>query len=266
MRPSRLFLEGVRVSRGGRDILDVPALGVEPGECLGVVGVNGAGKTTLLRACAGLLRPTAGAVWLDGANLAAAGGWSLARHRRAIGYMAQAADYNAHLPLTVLEVVAMGRAGRAGLLRPLGRGDRLAVDAWVERLGLAPLARRTFATLSGGEQQKALLARAMAQEPGLLLLDEPGASLDLAWRSRLVALLEAVVRETGVTVVMVSHETGLLPSCCGRVALMRAGRVLRTGPPGETLTPEALAEVYGCPVEVAEVQGRRFAVAARGGG
>jgi len=263
LTPASVRLHGVAVVRGGRCVLDVSALEVAPGECLGVVGVNGAGKTTLLRLCAGLLRPTSGAVWVGDTNLAAAGSWRLTRLRAAIGYVPQATEYNGHLPLTVEEVVAMGRAGRAGLLRRLGPADREAVRAWSERLGLGPLAARTFPTLSGGEQQKVLLARAMAQEPGLLLLDEPGANLDLDWKARLVALLEEVVGATGVTVVMVSHETGLLPACCTRVALMRAGRILRLGPPGDVLTADALAETYGCPVEVAAVHGRRYAVAAR---
>jgi len=265
LTPAAVCLREVTVVRAGRRILDIPALDVHQGECLGVVGVNGAGKTTLLRLCAGLLRPTSGAVWLNGASLAAIGAWGLTRLRAAIGYLPQATDYNAHLPLTLEEVVAMGRAGCTGLLRRLGPADRECVRGWMERLGLAPLAGRTFPTLSGGEQQKVLLARAMVQEPGLLLLDEPGANLDLDWKARLVGLLEEVVGATGVTVVMVSHETGLLPACCTRVALMRAGRVLRLGRPAEVLTADALADVYGCPIEVAEVQGRRHAVASRGG-
>ncbi len=263
MTPLSLRLNAVTVVRGGHAILDVPALEASPGECLGVVGVNGAGKTTLLRVCAGLLRPTSGAVWLGGVDLATAWPWRLTRLRAAVGVLPQASEYNAHLPLTVGEVVAMGRAGPRGLLRRLGPADREIVRTWLERLGLGPLASRVFPSLSGGEQQKALLARAMAQEPGLLLLDEPGANLDLDWKARLVALLDEVVRATGVTVVMVSHETGLLPACCTRVALMRGGRVLRLGPSAQVLTPEALAEAYGCPVEVATVRGRRYAVAAR---
>lgn len=266
MSAASLQLDGVSVRRGGHPILLVDELAVRPGEFLGVVGVNGAGKTTLLRVCAGLLRPTAGRVWLDGIDLTCISAWRRTAVRTRVGYVPQSADYNAHLPLTVAEVVAMGRAGRRGLLRRLSLADRGVVGMWIERLGVGPLAGRTFRSLSGGEQQKVLVARAMVQEPGLLLLDEPAANLDLDWKERVVALLEELFRASSVTVVMVSHETGLLPRCCTRVALMRGGRILRVGPPHEVLTPEALALTYGCAVEVAEVRGRRHAVALGDGG
>jgi iron complex transport system ATP-binding protein len=260
-----LELSGVEVFRGGRAILTVDELGVAPGEFLGVVGVNGAGKTTFLRLCGALLRPDAGRVFLDNVNVASASAWRRTSVRRSIGYVPQASAYNAHLPLTVEEVVGTGRDGRRGLLRRRTGEDRRLVAHWMERLGLDSLAGRTFRTLSGGEQQKALIARAMVQEPTLLLLDEPAANLDLDWRARIVRLLDDLYRSCGLTVIMVSHETGMLPAACGRVALMRAGRILRQGPPDEMLSPEALAAVYGCAVDVAEMQGRRYAVAGEGG-
>lgn len=261
MSEPRLHLRGVHVRRGGRAILAVDELAVAAGEFLGIVGVNGAGKTTLLRVCGGLVRPSSGQVLLDGVDLATASAWQRTVLRRSVGYVPQATDYNAHLPLTVEEVVGMGRDGRRGLLRWRTAEDRRAVSQWMQRLGLDALAARTFRTLSGGEQQKVLIARAMVQEPTLLLLDEPAANLDLDWKARIIGLLSALYQSCGVTVVMVSHETGILPACCGRVALMRAGRVLRAGPPGDVLTPEALAAAYGCAVDVAEVCGRRHAVA-----
>ncbi|MFW6108492.1 MAG: ABC transporter ATP-binding protein [bacterium] len=265
MSGARLELRGVEVRRGGRRILAVDALAVAPGKFLGVVGVNGAGKTTLLRVCGALLRPSAGQVSLDGVDVASALPWRRTAARRAVGYVPQATDYNAHLPLTVEEVVGTGRDGRRGLLRRRTQEDRRLVQQWVQRLGLEALAGRTFRSLSGGEQQKALIARAMVQQPSLLLLDEPAANLDLDWKARIIRLLEELYRACHLTIVMVSHETGMLPASCGRVALMRAGRVLRAGPPEAVLTPAALAAVYGCPVTVAEVQGRRQAVAREGG-
>lgn len=256
-----LELHDVEVRRGDRAILAVDELAVAAGEFLGVVGVNGAGKTTLLRVCGALLRPDSGRVLLGDVDVASASAWRRTAVRRGIGYVPQATDYNAHLPLTVEEVVGTGRDGRRGLLRRPRVEDRRAVAHWLERLGLGELASRTFRTLSGGEQQKALIARAMVQEPSLLLLDEPAANLDLDWRARIVGLLDELYRSCALTVLMVSHETGMLPASCGRVALLRAGRVLRCGPPDEVLTPAALAGVYGCRVEVAEAQGRRHAVA-----
>jgi len=258
---ARLELEGIEVRRGGATILAVDALGVAPGEFLGVVGVNGAGKTTLLRVCGAMLRPRSGRVLLNGVEVGAASAWRRTAARRTIGYVPQTSDYNAHLPLTVEEVVHMGRDGRRGLLRRQTQEDRSIVGRWMERLGLAALASRTFRTLSGGEQQKVLIARAMVQEPDLLLLDEPAANLDLDWKARIVRLLDDVYRATGLTAIMVTHETGMLPAACGRVALMRGGTVLGTGHPAQMLTPSALDAVYGCAVDVANVQGRRHAVA-----
>ncbi|MFW6107748.1 MAG: ABC transporter ATP-binding protein [bacterium] len=253
MSGARLLLEAVRVRRGRGTILDVDRLAVAAGEFVAVVGRNGAGKTTLLNVCCGLAGPGGGRVELDGRPLSP-------RLRQQIGYLPQAAEYNAGLPLTVREVVRLGRAARRGLLRRFRRLDDQRTAEWLDRLGLGPLGGRTFRTLSGGEQQKALLARAMVQEPALLLLDEPGAYLDVDWRRRLTDTIEAIYLETGLTVLMVSHEVGLVPACCTRVVLMKAGRVVTSGPPDEALSPERLSALYGCRIEVREQAGRRHVV------
>jgi iron complex transport system ATP-binding protein len=254
-----LSLDGVRVHRADRDILHIDRLSVAPQEFLAVLGRNGAGKSTLLRVCCGLLRPTTGQVRLDGRDPAGPGAPTV---RRAIGYLPQSAEYNPDLPLTVEEVVRLGRAARRGLLRRFTREDREATRRWLDHVGLTPLRRRTFRTLSGGEQQKALLARAMVQRPSLLLLDEPGAHLDLDWRRRLTDLIERIYRETRLTVVMVSHDVGLIPACCTTVALMDDGRIAARGAPEEVLDARRLTELYGCPVHVWEHEGRHQAVAA----
>jgi len=261
MNGARLRLEAIRVHRAGRDLLDIDLLEVPPGEVLAVIGRNGAGKTTLLSVCCGLLRPTAGRVLINALTLR---GPCAPRRRQVIGYLPQTADYNADLPLTVEEIVRLGRAARRGLLRRFTGADRDIAAWWIERLGLTELRRRTFRTLSGGEQQKALLARAMAQEPALLLLDEPGAHLDLDWRRRLTDTIESIYVETGVTILMVSHDVALIPPCCTRVALMDAGRVIQSGAPAHVLTQTNLSRLYRCPVKVWERNGVRHA-AARGG-
>ncbi|MBN1345897.1 MAG: metal ABC transporter ATP-binding protein [Phycisphaerae bacterium] len=254
-------LRDVVVARGGRRILDVGELAIEAGRFVGVLGRNGAGKSTFLQTVAGLVRPTRGAVLHDRQSITSMSRWRATSVRRSVGFVPQATEYHADLPLTVREVVGMGLAGPAGLLRSPGEEGRRRVDDWLDRLGLAGMASRTFRSLSGGEQQKVLLARAMVQAPRLLLLDEPAANLDMDWKARMVEWLERVFAEHSMTVVMVSHETGLLPSCCDRVALMDAGRIVRYGPPDETLGAGILGELYGCPVEVIEVDGRRHAVA-----
>jgi len=256
-----IALQDVVVARGGKAILDVDRLTIEAGQFVGVVGRNGAGKSTLLNVLAGLIRPTRGVVRHDSEAITKLSRWRRTAIRRRVGYVPQATEYHADLPLTVHEVVGMGLAGPAGLFRSADAGAQDRVDDWIERLGLAGMKRRTFRSLSGGEQQKVLLARAMVQEPRLLLLDEPAVHLDMDWKERLVAWLDQVFVQLAITVVMVSHETGLLPTCCQRVALVDRGRIARYASPAEALTPEVLAELYGCPVEVIETAGRRHAVA-----
>ena len=258
MKGAGLRLEGVSVRRGPRDILNIGVLSAPPGEFLAVIGRNGAGKTTLLHVCCGLLAPTRGRVLV---NEEEARGMRLPRLRQRIGYLPQAADYNADLPLTVEEVVRLGRAARRGLLRRFNKEDHEVTQRWIDHLGLADFRRRTFRTLSGGEQQKVLLARAMAQEPALLLLDEPGAHLDIDWRRRLTETIESIYLETRVTVVMVSHDVALIPACCTRVALMDAGRLTACGRPDEVLDSATLSGLYGCPVDVWERHGVRYAAA-----
>jgi len=260
VRGAGLRIEDVRVRRARRDILDIGLMEAEPGEFLAVLGRNGAGKTTLLNLCCGLLAPTRGRVLLDGSELRGA---RTPRLRQMIGYLPQTADYNADLPLTVEEVVRLGRVARRGLLRRLNEEDRAITVRCIERLGLANMRLRTFRTLSGGEQQKVLLARAMAQQPQLLLLDEPGAHLDIDWRRRLTQTIEAIYLETRVTVVMVSHDVALIPGCCTRVALMDAGRPVVFGRPGDVLESPALSALYRCPIDVWERQGVRYAAARR---
>jgi len=251
---------GVKVRAGGRTILDVPVLEVRRGEFLGVVGLNGAGKTTLVATMIGLTRPTEGRVRLLGQDLTTAGRWRAAAARRAVGYVSQSTEMNVALPLTVREVVETGRAGPAGLFRRYGRADQRLVADWLDRFELGPLAGRTFRSLSGGEKQKTLLARAMVAEPELLVLDEPAAGLDIDCKDRVVGLIEDLYLAGRLTVVMVTHETGALPSATRRVALMRDGRIAALGPPGETLRSDTLGSLYGARVRVVEMEGRRYAI------
>lgn len=260
-----ILMEQVLVRRAGQTILDVSELAVSPHTFLGIVGPNGAGKTTLLKVISGLLLADAGSVTVLGTALEQVGSLGRTRLRRRIGYVPQRADYNPDLPLTVHEVVELGRVGPRGLLGSLfARSDEL-VEHWLEKLGLAHLATRTFRSLSGGEQQKVLIARAMVQQPKILLLDEPAANLDLDWKERLVSLLERLFGDHSITVIMVSHETGLLPECTTAVALMHAGKVFTMGTPAETLTEPLLARAYGVSVSVHRVRGRYHVITNRTG-
>jgi iron complex transport system ATP-binding protein len=130
------------------------------------------------------------------------------------------------------------------------------VDVWIERLGLARLAARAFSQISGGEQRKTIIARAMAQEPEMLLLDEPTANLDLGWRERIVATVETLYAQTRVSVVLVCHELEVLPPSCRQVVLLEAGRVAATGSPEAVFTTESVTRLYDASLRVVHEGGR----------
>jgi len=238
-------LEAVGVRAGGRELLDLPAVRLDSRRLTAVMGPNGAGKTTLMRLCLGLVQPWCGRVRVLGQSVDSLSGGALSRLRRRIGYVPQLLPVPASLPLTVREVVAMGRSARAGLFRSLGRDDWRIVDGWLDRMGLLGLAEQAFGRLSGGEQRKGLIARAMVQEPELLLLDEPTANLDLGWRERMVGTVEALFREGKLTVVLVCHELEVLPPSCERVVLLDRGRLVTMGTPEEVFTGERVSGMYG---------------------
>jgi len=255
-----LELSKVRVSRRNRLILDIDDLRIPRGEAVGIIGPNGSGKTTLLNVCCGLVRPSAGAVRLNGLDLSSLSAWAKSNLRKDIGYIPQSAEYNAHLPFTVREIAAMGRTSAKPLFRRLNRTDYRQTDQWIDRLGLADRRNQTFRSLSGGEQQKTLLARAMIQDPSMLLLDEPGANLDFTWKFELRNLIDELFRATGITVLTVSHEIDLLPRSCRRVVLMRGGRIAADGPPGQVLTADTLQNVYEYPLKIVNTEGHGYSV------
>lgn len=262
MNGGSLMLSDVRVCRSRRAILQIDHLDIAPGTFLGVVGANGAGKTTLLRVCAGLVKADGGAVRLDGNDLTRLGSWRKCALRRQIGYIPQSAEYNAELPFTVREVVAMGRTSVLPLLTGLRREDYRLVDHWVDVLGLADRRHQTFRSLSGGEQQKVLIARAMVQQPRILMLDEPCANLDFTWKYQISEVIEQLYQQTGMTVLMVSHDTSVLPPACRRVILLADGRLLGDGNVDEVLSPDRLQMAYQRDLEVTVVGGRRHIVSA----
>jgi iron complex transport system ATP-binding protein len=240
----RLALEGVGARLGPRAVLGGVDLAVAPGEVVGLLGRNGAGKTTLLRIACGVLQPEAGRVLLDGAPLAALGRRARAR---AVALVPQ--DTQIPFPFSVAEVVLMGRTPHLGPLGFEGARDLAVARRALERMGIAALADRSILSLSGGERQLAIVARALAQEPRLLLLDEPTAFLDL--RHRLEVL--TVVRELaagGTSALVVSHDLAVAARFCDRVALLAGGRVLASGPPSEVLTPDLLRAGFGIEADV----------------
>ena len=221
-----LEARGLALAYGGLAVLSDVSLCLEAGESAGFLGANGTGKSTFLKACLGLLRPRAGELSVLGTPAGAAG---FRRVLTGVGYVPQQRPAGA-LPLTVREAVAMARCGIVGLGRRLGAADRAAVEAAIERVGLAALAARAVQELSGGQYQRMAIARALAMEPGLLLLDEPTSSLDRDGRAEVLRLVEGLRGSGAFTLVLVSHDQELL-STCGRFFVFEAGTVRETAEP-----------------------------------
>jgi zinc transport system ATP-binding protein len=209
---------------GGPRVLHDVDLAVEQGEFVAIAGPNGGGKTTLLRIVLGLERPQTGSARLFGEPAARS------THRSSIGYLAQRALLGIESPVTVREVVSAGRAPRHPVVGRLGRNDRVLVDQAIDRVGLGPLARAPVATLSGGQQQRAFIAKALAGQPELLVLDEPTAGVDVDAQESLAALLDELHRELGATVLLVSHEFGAVERFVERLVLVR-GTIVFDGDP-----------------------------------
>lgn len=210
----------------GARVLEGVSLRVAPGEFVAIAGPNGGGKTTLLRLVLGLERPSGGTVRIFGEPPGAA------RPGRRIGYLPQRAHAGGEAPATVREVVSAGRIAAAGIWGPLRRGDREVVRRAIRTVGLEPRADAPLRTLSGGMQQRAFIAKALATEPSLLALDEPTTGVDAESQESLAGLLQSLRADLGVTVLYVSHEFGAVEHVVDRLLLVR-GRIVFDGPPDE---------------------------------
>lgn len=211
------------------------------GSMTAVIGANGSGKSTLIRMLAGLLKPLAGEIVLDGVPLHA---WQPRLRARQIAYVPQSTP--AAFPFLVLDIVLSGRTPYTPRFRFEGAHDaEKALDA-LDAAGAAHLAARCFTSLSGGERQMVVLARALAQEPGLLLLDEPSSSLDLKHRADLIRTLARLRETKGLSVIMITHDLQLTGSF-DQILALRCGEVVAAGTPDEVLRDQLLREVYGDP-------------------
>lgn len=216
---------------------------VAPGEIVGLVGPNGAGKSTLLRALAGA-RHAEGEVRLLGTPIEAVDRRERARLIAVVEQLPEAPP-----TISVRELVALGRFPHLGLLRRQSRRDEEVATASMRRAGCEAFAERPLGTLSGGERRRAFVARALAQEPRLFLLDEPSAHLDAEAQATLFALLRGLAAE-GAGVLVVVHDLTTAAASCDRLALLHRGRVLATGAPREVVTPAHVREAYGPHVTV----------------
>lgn len=245
---------GYRGIDGDRSVLAGVDLEVAAGELVAVLGANGSGKTTLLRVVAGVLAPRAGAVELFGRPLAA---WSRPELARAVAVLPQSTE----LPdgFRVSEVVNLGRIPHATRAFAADPDDERAVVAALRDADATELAARPVGELSGGERQRVLLALALAQEPRLLLLDEPTLHLDLAHQLGLVRLLRRLRTARGLTVIAVLHDLNLAAGLADRVVLVRGGQVVGAGSDGRIIDPELARAAFGVPIEEAQTaDGRRI--------
>jgi ABC-type Mn2+/Zn2+ transport system ATPase subunit len=216
----------------GRIVLRDVSFALRAGERLAVIGPNGAGKSTLLKVAGGLLPAAAGTLLVHG---------HAPRDHLCVAYVPQRSDVDWRFPLNVTDVVSMGRTGRLGALRRPGREDRTLTIEAIRRVGLEPLARRQIGELSGGEQQKMFIARAIAQEAEIVLLDEPLAGLDVPATTEVIALLS---RLEGATLAVALHDLAIAAASFGRVLLLRE-RMISFGAPEEAFQPGFLEQAYG---------------------
>jgi zinc/manganese transport system ATP-binding protein len=250
--PEILGVHGISVSLSGRRILDDVSFTVRAGEFTGLIGSNGAGKTTLLRVILGLQRPSAGQVTVFGKPRSA--------RNPAIGYVPQKVLLDPDLPMRAKDLVALGLDGnRFGF--PLRSAARTrAVREMLHAVDADRFADARVGSLSGGEQQRVLIAHALITRPRLLLLDEPLANLDLRAGQEVVSLLARVAREQQIGVLLSAHEINPLLPVMDRVVYLAGGRAA-SGPAAEVVRPEVLSRLYGHPVEVLHVRGRVLVVA-----
>jgi ABC-type Mn2+/Zn2+ transport system ATPase subunit len=239
---ARLELENVTVSYNGRPALQEVTFQVPHGAQVAVVGANGAGKSTLFKALVGLLPVRGGRILIHGQPLGS--------HHDCVAYVPQREDVEWRFPVTVEDVVMMGRFRRQGWLKRASQQDRAAVASSLAQMGIASLAKRSIGELSGGQQQRAFLARALAQEPHILLMDEPFTGVDIATQEATLDLL-VQLKTQQVTIMISTHDLNLAARHFDLVLLLHR-RVVAFGAPAEVLTAQALSEAFGGQVLVLE--------------
>jgi iron complex transport system ATP-binding protein len=226
-------------------VLDRVSVDIERGDLVGIIGPNGSGKTTLLKLLAGTLSPVTGTVALEDRSLTS---WSRRQVARRIAYVPQ--ETHTSFDFSVLDIVLMGRYPHLDRFALEGPEDVAAARRALAATDASAFEMRAFATLSGGEKQRVVIAGALAQSPELLLLDEPTASLDIGHQLEVAALLARLNREQGVTMVLSTHDLNFAASLCRQLVMLRAGRVLASGPTRDVLTRESVRALYDVEVDV----------------
>jgi len=246
MKPS-ILATSLHAAYGTLSVLQDVSFSVPKGEFFIVIGPNGSGKTTLLKILSTIMPFQTGKLEIAGIPMKKYSRKSLAR---IMALVPQTVPED--LPFTVRELILMARSPRMGLLGLEGDHDIQKADEAMAFTGVEPLADRKMDQLSGGERQRVFIARAICQEPQIILLDEPTAALDLAHQVRIMDLMEKLRAEKGLTIVMVSHDINLAAMYGNRLMLLKKGRIVKMGLPAEVLTFKTLEEAYECPLLVDE--------------
>ena len=241
--PPVIQTEGLWFSYNGQPVLEEVNLHIPQGDFACVVGPNGGGKTTLLRLVLGLLKPSRGMVRVFGG--------SPEQSSSRIGYMPQHSQLDSQFPATVMDVALMGRLGHGRPFGPYSRKDKDVVGAALEQVGLGNLRRKAFSEISGGQRQRLFIARALACEPDLLILDEPAANLDVVMEGDLYELLQTLNER--VTVVMVSHDLGFVSRVVKSVICVKRRVVMH---PTDEISGEIINDIYGSPMKLVRHNGR----------
>ena len=250
-----LSFSGVSLGYPGVIALNNINFEISRGEFIGIVGPNGSGKSTLLKGVLGLLAPKSGEITYYGEHLESVGTKKqLNLIRRCIGYVPQKNKNDIHFPATVKEVVLMGLYAQIGWFRQPKKAHREKALDSLRMVGMVEFCDRPVSELSGGQQQKVMIARALVSNPDLLMLDEPTASIDVYAQSMILETLEKLNRENGVTILMVSHDINEIVHFCDKILLLN-GHFSKFGVPNEVLTKENLKAVYGDRIYVHKHQG-----------
>ncbi len=235
---------GYRGRRVGADV----SLSLATGEVLCLLGPNGSGKTTLFKTLLGLLPPQGGQVLVDGTDVRQG---KRAQVARLVSYVPQA--HVAFFPFTVREIVLMGRTAHLGVFSSPSRRDHEVAQAAIERMRLAQLADSIYTRISGGERQLALIARALAQDARIIVMDEPTANLDFGNQVRVMEHVQSLA-QAGMGVLLSTHDPDQAFLCADRVAMLHDGKLARLGPPAQAITADSLRQLYGVDVQVAQVE------------
>jgi len=245
----KLKVKNISFSYDSVEVLGDISFELKQGEILGIVGPNGSGKTTLLRCINKVLKPKGGVVFLDDINLALIRQKEIAQK---IGVVPQNSTHR--FPFTVFDIVLMGRFPHKGRFDKEKEEDFDIVDRYLSLSGISHLASRLITEISGGEHQKVVIARALAQKPQVLLLDEPTLHLDINHQIELLELLKVLAKDENLIVIMVSHDLNLAARYSDKILILKEGKIYQAGLPEEVITYQCIKEVYGIETEIIRSQ------------